>query len=193
MNPWQEIVQLVRISDAGAILRRYFVTNGFDGALAMLGLAVGFYVSDAVAVHTILSACVGTAIALMMSGVSSAFLSETAERQRELKELQSAMVADISLSLHTRAARLIPWLVACVNGLAPLLMAMIITIPLWLDILGVPLPFPPLQCAIGVAFMVIFLLGIFLGQVSGTFWLWSALRTLFIGVFTGTLILLIER
>jgi hypothetical protein len=36
---------LLRISRSHGILRRYFVVNGFDGALAMLGLMRGFLVS----------------------------------------------------------------------------------------------------------------------------------------------------
>jgi hypothetical protein len=64
------------------------VTNGFDGALAMLGLMMGFYITDKVSISTVLNACVGTAIALMMNGLSSAYVSEAAERQKELRELE---------------------------------------------------------------------------------------------------------
>jgi predicted membrane protein (TIGR00267 family) len=183
---------LVRVSKAQRIARRYFVTNGFDGSLTMLGLAMGFYVGDAVSIRTVLSACVGAAIALMMSGLSSAYISEAAERKHELHELQEAMVADLGVSAHARAARYIPWLIAAVNGLAPLAMSMIIIMPMWLSLLGVPLPLPPLETSIALAFVVIFLLGIFLGRVSGTFWLWSALRALFVGAITAAIILLFD-
>jgi VIT1/CCC1 family predicted Fe2+/Mn2+ transporter len=54
----------------------------------------------------------------------------------------------------------------------------------------VPLPLPALESAIALAFILIFLLGVFLGKVSGLFWLWSSLRTLLIGALTGALILL---
>ena len=37
---------LVEISDSREIMRRYFVVNGYDGALTMLGLIMGFYVSE---------------------------------------------------------------------------------------------------------------------------------------------------
>ena len=192
MSPWNDIRLLLAISRSRDIARRYFVTNGFDGALAMLGLTMGFHVGDAVSMHTVLSACLGTAIALMMSGLSSAYVSEAAERRRELRELEEAMVTDLGASAHARAARYVPWLIAAVNGLAPFLIAMLIISPIWLATLDIPLPVPPLEGAIGLAFVAIFLLGVFLGRVSGTFWLWSALRTLLIAAITAALILALE-
>jgi hypothetical protein len=36
---WRSLLQ---VSQSTAIARRYFVTNGFDGTLAMLGLIMGF-------------------------------------------------------------------------------------------------------------------------------------------------------
>ena len=52
MNILKELGFLVRLSHARHIARRYFVVNGFDGALAMLGLNMGFYVSGGVAMST---------------------------------------------------------------------------------------------------------------------------------------------
>ena len=180
---------LVALSRSQAIARRYFVTNGFDGALAMLGLTMGFEVADDVSLRTVFNACVGTAIALMMSGLSSAYVSEAAERRRELRELEAAMVTDLGGSAHARAARYAPWLIALVNGLAPLVMSMVIITPLWFSVLGLSWPLPVLESAIGLAFVVIFLLGVFLGRISGVFWLWSALRTLAIAAVTALLVL----
>jgi len=166
------------------------VVNGFDGALAMLGLNMGFYLSDGVATSTAVGACMGTAIALGMSGISSGYVSEAAEKRKELRELETAMVTDLGESVHGRAARLVPIVIAGVNGLAPFLMALLIISPLWLEQLGVPLPLDAVESAIVVAFAVIFLLGIFLGRIGGVFWLWSGLRTLLIAAITALLILL---
>lgn len=187
-----EVRLLLRITRSHDIARRYFVVNGFDGALAMLGLTMGFYVSDEVALGTMLSACLGTAVALMMSGLSSAYVSESAERRRELAELEQAMITDLDESAHAKAARLVPLLIAGVNGLSPFLLAMIIVSPMWLHELGVILPLPPLEMAIGIAFVLIFALGLFLGYVSQTFWLWSALRTLAVALVTALIILALK-
>jgi VIT1/CCC1 family predicted Fe2+/Mn2+ transporter len=52
---------------------------------------------------------------------------------------------------------------------------------------------PALELSILLAFVTLFLLGIFLGVVSGRFWLWSGLRTLIIALFTALIILLISE
>lgn len=187
-----ELRLLLRITRSHDIARRYLVVNGFDGALAMLGLMMGFYVSKEVALGTMLSACVGTAVALMMSGLSSAYVSESAERRRELLELEQAMITNLDESAHAKAARLVPWLIAFVNGLSPFVLAIIIISPLWLHELGLVLPLSPLEASIGIAFAVIFALGAFLGYVSRTFWLWSALRTLLVAAATALIILALK-
>ena len=179
---------LVSITRSRSIMRRYFVVNGFDGALAMLGLTMGFRISDA-ELPVAITACVSTAIALAVSGVSSAFISESAEREKELRELEQSMMADMADTAHGVAARLIPLLIAIVNGLAPLLISLLIISPLWLQQSGLALPWPALDVALGTAFVLIFLLGTFLGQVSGRFWLWSGMRAVLIGAGTALLIL----
>ena len=184
---------LFRLTHAHTIARRYFVTNGFDGALTMLGLTMGFYSSDSVATAVIISACLGAAIALSVSGLASAYVSELAEREKELKELEQAVVGDLEDTAHGRAARWVPVLIAVVNGLSPLLMALLIMTPLWLSEAGIALPLTALECAIVTAFLTLFMLGVLLGRVSGQFWLWSGLRTLIIALITAGIVLLLGR
>jgi predicted membrane protein (TIGR00267 family) len=182
---------LFQLTHAHRIARRYFVTNGFDGALAMLGLTMGFYSSGSVATSVIISACLGAAIALTVSGLTSAYVSELAERKKELKELEQAVVGDLENTAHGRAARLVPILIAVVNGFSPLLMALLIMTPLWLSEAGIALPLTALECAIVTAFLSLFMLGVLLGRVSGQFWLWSGLRTLIIALITAGVVLLL--
>ena len=183
---------LIRLGHAHKIARRYFVTNGFDGALTLLGLIMGFYSSSSVALPVVINACLGAAIALTVSGLSSAYVSEAAEREQELLELEQALVRDLADSDYGHAARLLPLLIAAVNGLAPLLIALVIISPLWLAQAGLDLPLPPLETSIALAFAILFLLGAFLGTISGRFWLWSGVRTLIIAVLTAAIILLVE-
>jgi len=82
------------------IVRRYFVVNGFDGALTMLGLIIGFIVSESDDLVVIVNVCMGAAIALGMSGLSSAFISESAERKRALAKIEQAMISDLTDSAH---------------------------------------------------------------------------------------------
>ncbi len=181
---------LLQITRSNDILRRYFVVNGFDGALTMLGLNVGFYLGNPMDPSVALTACLGAAIALGMSGLTSAYISETAERMKWLNELENAMLEDISNSAHAIAARVVPVLVAAVNGLAPLLIALFITLPWWLARRGIELEIPPVEAAIGLAFFSVFGLGAYLGQVSGTSLIWSGIKAMLTALATTLLIVL---
>ena len=182
---------LLRITRTHGIVRRYFVVNGFDGALTMLGLITGFLASPPADLSVIIGACLGAAIALGVSGVSSAYVSESAERRRALEDLQDAMVRDLGGSFHGDAARWVPLLIALVNGAAPLLISLLILVPLWLARAGVPLPWSPLYLSILVALLLIFLLGVFLGRIARVSWWSSGLKTLLVALATAGLIMLI--
>ena len=122
----------LQFSRSQDILRRYFVVNGFDGVLTMLGLLTGFYLGGATDLGIVIGVCLGAAIALGISGVTSAYLSESAERRRMLSELEQAMVSDLSESAHASAARLVPLLTGLVNGAAPVSMSLLVMTPLFL-------------------------------------------------------------
>lgn len=180
----------LRITGTDDIVRRYFVVNGFDGALTMLGLIIGFLVSTPADLSVMINACLGAAIALGMSGVSSAYVSESAERRRALDKLEEAMVSDLQDSTHGDAARWMPLLIALVNGSAPLVISLLIVTPLWLSNAGVTLPVSPLYAAIIVALLLIFLLGVFIGRIAGVSWVRSGIQTLLVAVATAVLIYL---
>ena len=190
MSLFNQVKLLLRITRTHDIARRYFVVNGFDGALTMLGLILGFIVSAPASLTVIVNVCLGAAIALGMSGVSSAYISEAAERKRALGKLEEAMVSDLHASAHGEAARLVPWLIALINGSAPLLISLLILTPIWLSNTGIPLPLSPLYSAIIVALMLTFLLGVFLGRIAGISWLRSGIQTLLVAVVTAALIYL---
>ncbi len=192
MSIADQFLSLIRISRSQHIARRYFVVNGFDGALTMLGLLTGFYVGGQVALPVAISVCLGAAIALGMSGLTSAYISETAERKLELERLENAMIVDLGESSHGKAARLMPFLIAFINGSAPFLVALIIISPLALGHWYPQLIPQPLETATLLAFLIIFLLGVYIGRISGRFWLWSGLRTLIIAFITILLIYLIS-
>ena len=182
---------LLRITRTYGIVRRYFVVNGFDGALTMLGIITGFLFGAPADLSVTINACLGAAIALGVSGMSSAYVSETAERRRALGDLEAAMAIDLLDTAHGEAARVVPLLIALVNGLAPLLLSLLIILPLWLAHAGLPLPVDPLHAAIMTALVLVFLLGVFLGRISGIAWLRSGLQTLLIALLTAALVYLV--
>ncbi|MEA3467265.1 MAG: hypothetical protein U9R57_03460 [Thermodesulfobacteriota bacterium] len=174
------------------IARRYLVTNGFDGTLTMLGMMTGFYVSGTQELGVAINACLGAAIALFVSGFSSAYLSEKAERKLELQELEQALLVDLEESHYGEASRYLPFLIASVNGLSPLFFSLLIISPLFLSYHGVEWPCSPFLVAIITALLCIFLLGVYLGKISRQFWLWAGLRTVFIAMILVAVILLFD-
>ena len=190
MNLFAQTKLLLNISRTSDIARRYFVVNGFDGALTMLGMIIGFKISAADDLTLIINTCLGAAIALGMSGLSSAYVSELAERKRTLVKLEEAMITDLHQTSHGDAARWVPLWIALVNGSSPLLISLLILLPLWLSKAGLALPLSPLYAAIVVALVMTFLLGVFLGQIAGISWLRSGIQTLLVAVITAALIYL---
>ncbi|SFG24537.1 hypothetical protein [Neptunomonas qingdaonensis] len=190
MNILRKAEFLFKITRSQGIARRYFVVNGFDGALTMLGLILGFQFSSSAPLSVTINACMGAAIALGVSGVSSAYISEVAEKRRALLKLEEAMLKDLQESAHSEAARWVPMMIALVNGSAPLLISLVILSPLLLTQAGIALPVSPLFLAIVLALIIVFLLGVFLGRISGISWLRSGLQTLFIAMTTALLIFL---
>jgi predicted membrane protein (TIGR00267 family) len=193
VTPFQHLKRLLNITRTHDIVRRYFVVNGFDGALTMLGLIIGFLVSGPASLNVIINACLGGAIALGMSGFSSAYVSEAAERKLALGQLEEAMVSDLQESAHGDAARWVPLFIALVNGAAPLFFSLLIISPLWLSNAGIALPLPPLYMAIIVALLLIFLLGVFIGRIAEISWLRSGIQTLLVALSTIVLIYLVSH
>lgn len=190
LKPFNQISFYLQITHSQGIMRRYFVVNGFDGALTMLGLIVGFVFSSPSSLQIIINACMGATIALTVSGISSAYVSEQAELRLALSNLQDAMVTKLQEGVHVEAARWVPIFIALVNGSAPLIISLLIIAPLWLATQGVTFIFTPLQGAIFIAILIIFLFGVFLGRLSGVTWLISGIKTLLIAALTIALIYL---
>ena len=86
------------LSNLGIIVRRKFFNNAFDGALTCAGIVSGNFIyflspsgqslSSAIIIITGLS----TALAIGISGLWGAFLSEEAERKKKLDDLKKEMV-----------------------------------------------------------------------------------------------------
>ncbi len=191
MNLLRRTGFLLNISGSHHIIRRYFVVNGFDGALTMLGLIMGFTMTGSNDLDVIISACLGAAIALGISGISSAYISEQAERSKAFAKLEQAMITDLEQSAHGRARQWVPLLTGLVNGSSPLLISLLIISPLWLAESGVALPFSPINTTLAVALIIIFFLGVFLGRIANVSWWYSGIRTSFIAVLTIGIIYLI--
>ena len=94
MKKWNKYSEM---SDLGIIVRRKFFNNCFDGALTCAGIVGGLFIVflKGIAENTPSTVIVygfATALAIGISGLWGAFLSEEAERKKKLIDLKKDMV-----------------------------------------------------------------------------------------------------
>lgn len=170
--------QIVGITE---IARRYFVMNAFDGILTTIGVLAGNYLAGVRDLSIPIKIGIATSIAMGISGLWGAYLTETAERQRELSELERVSLIDQSDTSIGRASRFAVIIVSIVDGLAPALAALIVLIPLFLDSV-IQNPVLSYALAGGTALVSLFVLGLFLGEISEANKIGFGMKTLMAGI-----------
>jgi predicted membrane protein (TIGR00267 family) len=173
-----------RISDAGKITRRYFVMNAFDGALTMLGVVIGAYISGYLNPSIIISAGIAGSIAMGASGVSGAYMTEKAERIKKLKNLEKAMLTDMKNGLHSRSDRFATIFAAVVDGVSPAIAAMIVVSPFFIVNFGIISAELAFFICIAITLIVLGLLGIYLAKISDESMIKYGIQMLLVGIIT---------
>lgn len=177
--------EYMEISGMSSIARRYFVMNAFDGALTMLGIIIGAYLSGHPDVRVIVGAGVAASVAMGISGVSGAYMTERAERARELKKLERSMLTKLDETVHGGASRFAAVATALVDGISPTLSAMIILSPFLALKLGVVTQTTAFIASLAITGIVLFLLGAYLARISDESLPKYGILMLLIGVVTG--------
>ena len=118
----------LRITKASGIARRYFVMNGFDGAMTVFGIVLGSWIAGVSKSQIIVLAGLGACLAMGLSGFFGALMAEKAERERHLKEMEVATNNNVD-PIHYEAARFVAFYVAFIDGLSPALTAIISLMP----------------------------------------------------------------
>jgi predicted membrane protein (TIGR00267 family) len=191
------IMRALELTHGVEIARRYLAMNAFDGALTMLGLILGGLFTINPLDHTpgfnaILLAAAGTSIAMAISGFSGSYLAESAERDREVDDLGKAMLTDMSASMYAKASRTTSLVVAVVDGASPAVAGFLVILPLFFVPSGILDYRIAFYIGIVICMLILFLLGLFLGAVSKkNMWSYGA-KTLFAGILTALLMLLIS-
>ncbi|MEM2482689.1 MAG: hypothetical protein QW365_06345 [Candidatus Nezhaarchaeales archaeon] len=160
------IKNMLTISGVAEICRRYFVMNMFDGTLAALGVIIGMWVSGVddprVAIKTVLAA----GLAMFFSGSLGAYLTEKAERERKIRELEEAMFQDMKGSLYERLSKLAVLVVSIIDGISPLIACIALSVPLMLSqLFNFSFTVASLVSLL-VGIIVLGLLGFFLGRIA---------------------------
>ncbi len=148
------------------ITRRYFILNGFDGALTVLGIILGSSVAHVVSPVTILGAGIGASVAMGFSGLFAAYMTEAAETSRRMQRLERAMLSDLDGTVIAEASRRHIFEAALIDGLSPLLTTLVCLVPYMLALWRLVDEEMAFTSALGVNVVVLALLGAYLGRIS---------------------------
>jgi predicted membrane protein (TIGR00267 family) len=176
-----DVREYERISGFSKIARRALANNAFDGVLTMIGVLMGNYLGGVRSAGTVIRIGIATSISIGISGLWGAYLAESAERGRELAELERMSLTDLGETKIGRASRVAVIVVSLVDGLSPFVSSMIVLIPLFIaPLIGNILLSYALSLMVGL--ISLFGLGMFLGHISGRNLVGYGLRTVIAGV-----------
>jgi len=177
----EEIGTYIEVTGATKILRRYFAMNAFDGAMTSLGVVIGAYLSHIHIPQSVIGVIITSGIAMMVSGFSGTYMTESAERSHSLNELEDAMLINLDNTLYGRASRFVSVFAALVDGSAPFLAAIPSMIP-FLMVPGVIAIETAYMASIVASLATLFTLGVYLGRISGQNILMYGLKMVVAGI-----------
>ena len=175
------------ITNVGPIIRRYFVIGAFDGALTVLGIIIGASAFGTLEEHKalVLSASIGAAIALAVSSAVGAYEAERVEKKLDIRTIERAMLARLSEE-HREAFQFAAILSAIVHGIAPLIAGLLPILPfVFLDARTATV------VAVAITLVILFLLGVYLGNLVRERVLVTGLRFAAAGIGTAAILWLL--
>ena len=161
-----EVSQYFAVTGAQKIIRRYFAMNAFDGAMTSLGVVMGAWLGDITDTGSIIGVIITGGVAMMVSGFSGTYMTESAERNHSLNELEDAMLINLDDTIYGQASRFVSLFAALVDGSAPFLASIPSVIPFLLvpTVLGLQSAF---IISASACMVTLFALGVYLGTISG--------------------------
>jgi predicted membrane protein (TIGR00267 family) len=174
--------EYLEVSHAHEIARRLFVMNAFDGTLTIMGVVIGAHFSGVADPRVVIVAGIGGSVAMGISGISGAYLAERAERKRDLKKLEMAMLQRLDGTQFARASEFASFVIAFVDGISPAISASILVIPyLFVPTIRMDTAF---YISLSLGLLELFALGVFLARISDEKPLFSGIQMIIIGVIT---------
>jgi predicted membrane protein (TIGR00267 family) len=186
-----DVSTYIRVTGAEKILRRYFAMNAFDGAMTSLGVVIGAYISGISDPRSIIGVILVSGIAMMISGFSGTYMTESAERSCSLNELEDAMLVDLDNTIYGRASRFVSVFAAIVDGSAPFLASIPSVLPFFL-VPAIMSNTTAFLLSILASLSSLFLLGIYLGKISGNNIIYSGFKMVISGILVAVLALLLN-
>lgn len=188
-NIAQDMTTYLRVTGAQQIIRRYFAMNAFDGAMTSLGVVMGAWLSGIVDPRSVISVILTGGVAMMVSGFSGTYMTESAERSHSLNELEDAMLINLDDTIYGKAGRFVSIFAAIVDGSAPFLASIPAVIPFILPSLPIQTAFISSALA---SLMMLFALGIYLGKIGGENIWYSGAKMVVSGIAVALIALLLN-
>ncbi len=181
----------LRVARAGEIAERYFIMNGFDGALATLGVVIGSYIAGHLDARVILSAGFGASLAMGISGAWGAFMAERTQRVKDMKELEQAIFSELKNSIIGKASRVAMMWIALVDALSPVVTSLVTLLPFILSFHGLMSLGDALLASILLNLTTLFTLGLFLGRISKSSMILQGILMVLAGIVASLLLLIL--
>lgn len=178
------------IANITQITRRYFAINGFDGVITIIGVLIGNYIIGTTDFKNIIIAGSAVCISLGVSGVWSAYNSESAERAKEIKDLEAFTLHELDGTVISKAQNFASRVLAVINGFSAGATAFIPLIPFFFSrYFDINISY---YLGFGLAFLILIGIGVFLGKVSRRNIVFSAAKMVAAGVFCVILSFMLE-
>lgn len=185
-----QLSQYLAVTGAQKIIRRYFAMNAFDGSMTSLGVVMGALLANISDPRSIIGVIITSGVAMMVSGFSGTYMTESAERNHSLNELEDAMLINLDNTVYGRAGKVVSVFAAVVDGSAPFLASIPSVIPFLLVpiIIGIDIAY---ILSIAASMITLFALGVYLGRISGGNFIISGIKMVISGIAVAIIALLL--
>jgi predicted membrane protein (TIGR00267 family) len=173
---------LIHLGDFWEIARRYAVTNSFDSILMLLGIILGGYFGGIEEPSVILKLILAGTLSIFFSGSLGTYISERAERELKVRELERAVLMTLDETFISKMERRKAILIALASGGIPSILVMTLSISFKICELGLIEIKLSYTLSILQALLLLFIMGFYLGSLSGRRRLSYALFTLGAGL-----------
>jgi predicted membrane protein (TIGR00267 family) len=158
------IKSLIKKVLSNDIARRSFVKNGFDGVLTVIGVLVALFLSRVTDPRIAILSCIGSGIAMCVSGLWGAYVTESAERKVRVMKIEKHLLKKLKGTKITDQSREASIVVALVDGLTPMMVTLLLVIPFLLtSVIGINWAYYSTFILSGI---IITFLGVFIGKLS---------------------------
>jgi len=150
------------------IARRMFVTNSFDSLIAAIGIVLGNFIFGTSSPHSYLGSALGGSLTMgIFSSFLGVYVTEKAERLRELREIEEQLLAEVKNSIYGEVARLAPLYVALWSMSGSIAFTLAALSPFILSIRGLLDLSSAIAASVAISNAIIAGLGAYMGKISG--------------------------